>query len=243
MLPTRTPFLIGRNEPCFCGSGKRFRHCCGSSQPDRALPHGIVVEESFLSAEECGEILAVANERTTNRLELVDREKTTRDELVRTYDDKRITERVDMSGHQHLLDDPIKRAIATRVEPTMDCKVEWMEEPHILKYEPGSFYATHADSENLNPDSNLWEKILDRDVSMLLYLDDDYEGGELEFPNFNFKMRPRAGMLVYFPSDSRYRHSALAVTSGTRHAIVTWMSLEGVEKVRTAMPEKASLRL
>ena len=21
---------IGRNEPCFCGSGKKFKHCCGA---------------------------------------------------------------------------------------------------------------------------------------------------------------------------------------------------------------------
>ena len=21
---------IGRNEPCFCGSGKKYKHCCGS---------------------------------------------------------------------------------------------------------------------------------------------------------------------------------------------------------------------
>ena len=21
---------MGRNEPCFCGSGKKYKHCCGS---------------------------------------------------------------------------------------------------------------------------------------------------------------------------------------------------------------------
>ena len=21
---------IGRNQPCFCGSGKKYKHCCGS---------------------------------------------------------------------------------------------------------------------------------------------------------------------------------------------------------------------
>ena len=100
-------------------------------------------------------------------------------------------------------------------------------------------------SVEITADDNVIGRVKTRVVNdeLQLYLDDDYEGGELEFPNFNFKMRPRAGMLVYFPSDSRYRHSALAVTSGTRHAIVTWMSLEGVEKVRTAMPEKSSLLL
>ena len=21
---------IGRNEPCYCGSGKKYKHCCGA---------------------------------------------------------------------------------------------------------------------------------------------------------------------------------------------------------------------
>jgi predicted 2-oxoglutarate/Fe(II)-dependent dioxygenase YbiX len=39
-------------------------------------------------------------------------------------------------------------------------------------------------------------------------------------------------MLVYFPSDNRYLHTALPVTKGTRHAIVSWISQHGVEKLR-----------
>jgi hypothetical protein len=27
--PFRTPKKVGRNEPCPCGSGKKFKHCCG----------------------------------------------------------------------------------------------------------------------------------------------------------------------------------------------------------------------
>lgn len=27
--PVRTEKKIGRNEPCPCGSGKKYKHCCG----------------------------------------------------------------------------------------------------------------------------------------------------------------------------------------------------------------------
>ena len=30
MSPSYTGKKIGRNEPCFCGSGKKYKHCCGS---------------------------------------------------------------------------------------------------------------------------------------------------------------------------------------------------------------------
>lgn len=239
MQLTRPPLVIGRNEPCFCGSGERFRRCCGSSQPDRKPPAGVVVEEDFLTASECGTIVAVARQQNSERLKLLDRDNSTAQKVVRRYDDNRITRTVDMTEHQRMLDEPALRAIKTRIEPQMDCRIDWFEQPHILQYEPGGFYSCHADSESLNESSNLWERVLDRDVSMLLYLDDDYEGGELVFPNFDFTLRPRSGMLVFFPSDSRYRHAALPVTAGMRHAIVSWMSLEGVEKLR-AMPESAT---
>jgi uncharacterized protein len=29
-LPRRNPAKVGRDEPCPCGSGKRFKHCCGA---------------------------------------------------------------------------------------------------------------------------------------------------------------------------------------------------------------------
>jgi preprotein translocase subunit SecA len=29
-LPKRRPIAkVGRNEPCSCGSGKKYKHCCG----------------------------------------------------------------------------------------------------------------------------------------------------------------------------------------------------------------------
>lgn len=239
MQLTRPPFIIGRNDPCFCGSGARFRRCCGSSQPGRKPPKGIYVEENALTTQECAAILEIARQQGSSRLKLIDIENSTPEKVVRRYDDNRITQRVDMSGHQDILDEPVLRFIKSHIEPSMSCQVEWFEEPHILQYEPGGFYASHADSETLQPSGNLWERVLDRDVSMLLYLDDDYEGGELAFPNFDYTLRPRAGMLVFFPSDSRFRHAALPVTQGVRHAIVSWVSLQGVEKLR-AMPKDAT---
>src|SRR3984957_21350110 len=30
----------GRNEPCSCGSGRKYKHCCGNSSADRIAPPG-----------------------------------------------------------------------------------------------------------------------------------------------------------------------------------------------------------
>ena len=29
--PVRKSVKIGRNDPCYCGSGKKYKHCCGKS--------------------------------------------------------------------------------------------------------------------------------------------------------------------------------------------------------------------
>ncbi len=87
------------------------------------------------------------------------------------------------------------------------------ESLQVLKYSTGQEYKAHADS---GPG-------LIRDISAILYLNDDYEGGELEFPYFDVKIKPSAGMYILFPSSFPYAHIAHPVISGTKYAVVTWL--------------------
>ena len=89
----------------------------------------------------------------------------------------------------------------------------WHEGYNLLKYEGGQEYKGHYDGGTG----------VGRAISCVCYLNDNYEGGELEFPNFNVKIKPEAGMMILFPSNYAYRHIAHPVTSGTKYAIVTWI--------------------
>lgn len=82
----------------------------------------------------------------------------------------------------------------------------------ILKYSDGSEYHLHVDGTPQNR----------RQMSMVAYFNDDYIGGELEFPNFNIKLKPTAGSLILFPSNYAYAHIAHPVTGGTKYSMVTW---------------------
>jgi len=83
----------------------------------------------------------------------------------------------------------------------------------LLKYSSNQEYKKHYDGGTR----------IKRAISAIAYLNDDYEGGELEFPNFNVKIKPEAGMLILFPSNFAYAHIARPVTSGTKYALVTWI--------------------
>lgn len=84
---------------------------------------------------------------------------------------------------------------------------------NILKYSPGEEYKFHYDSGTA----------MGRVVSVLVYLNSDYEGGELEFPHFGIKIKPQPGMMLIFPSNFAYGHIAHPVTSGTKYSFVTWL--------------------
>lgn len=87
------------------------------------------------------------------------------------------------------------------------------ENYQLLKYSPGEYYQAHYDSGT----------DMGRCVSALCYLNDDYEGGELEFTNFKVKIKPLPGMLILFPSNYAYRHIAHPIKSGTKYSLVTWI--------------------
>jgi|TARA_B110000977_G_scaffold22713_1_gene27386 predicted 2-oxoglutarate/Fe(II)-dependent dioxygenase YbiX len=89
-----------------------------------------------------------------------------------------------------------------------------MHEPYnILKYSGGQEYKAHYDGGSTTS----------RAISAIVYLNNDYNGGELEFPNFGIKIKPEPGMLVLFPSNFAYSHIAHPVTDGTKYALVTWI--------------------
>ena len=54
-------------------------------------------------------------------------------------------------------------------------------------------------------------------INALLYLTDQYEGGEIVFPEINIAIKPKAGSMVVFDSD--LQHGVNAVTRGVRKTL------------------------
>ena len=85
--------------------------------------------------------------------------------------------------------------------------------PYVyIKYEQTDTFGHHVDDGKKFP----------RTVSISAYLNDNYEGGELEFKHFGITIKPQAGDIVVFSSAFPYMHKVHPVTSGTRYAVVAW---------------------
>lgn len=54
-------------------------------------------------------------------------------------------------------------------------------------------------------------------MSGVIYLNDDVEGGELNFPEQNITIKPKAGSIVVFPSVEPFYHQSLPVIKGEKY--------------------------
>jgi predicted 2-oxoglutarate/Fe(II)-dependent dioxygenase YbiX len=148
----------------------------------------------------------------------------------------RVTDHIDTTGIDDWLAPLLTAALQNVAAPHYGSAFAWFERPALLRYRSGGHYVPHADADNWIANEKRWQRAVDRDISILLYLDENYEGGDLDFPNFRFRLKPSAGMLICFPSDHRYVHCAHEVTRGERHVLVSWAAKRDTPKVRDEAP-------
>lgn len=86
----------------------------------------------------------------------------------------------------------------------------------LLRYQKGQGYGEHVDAYDPVRTPRL--------LSMLLYLNHDYDGGELAFPRQGREHKLPTSYVVVFPSLGTHPHEARPVKSGTRYVVVTWAS-------------------
>ncbi len=201
---------------------------------DCETPEGVLVLYNYIDGKNCRMLMKYADSQAHSALGVVDREKSGKDNIVEQKHEGRITDHVHIDGKAleilNLFNDIYCRQLAS----FYDVNFEWYERPQILRYPPGGKYNQHADADHQEAEG--WVRVQDRDFSVLLYLNDDYEGGELHLVNWNFTIKPKPGMLLAFPSDWRYLHAALPTVSGVRYAIVAWGAILGSKRVHSQMP-------
>jgi 2OG-Fe(II) oxygenase superfamily len=139
-----------------------------------------------------------------------------------------------------LIHSVLQTIVTHYIEPEFLCNVKCWESPQLLLYpEDGGHYKAHADSDKLNSDG-IWERVTNRHLSVLLYLDEDYEGGELSFPQYNVTMRPTIGQIVVFPSNHYFIHSVAPLIKGTRRVLVCWMTIYGQPTMSPIVSDQVS---
>lgn len=173
----------------------------------------IVVFRQFLSPEECAAVIATA--RDSLRPAMVVSPRTGK--LIR--DPVRDSQAI---AFPFMDESPFLHVINRRIAAATSTTPEQGEPVQVLHYRPGQQYRLHSDA--------LPDAANQRILTFLVYLNDDYTGGETHFPAGDLSIRCASGDAICFANvtadgqpDPVMRHAGMPVISGEKFLLSRWI--------------------
>jgi len=192
----------------------------------------ILIRPNVINPEGLQELITHIKSSPAEDLSVFDPDKTNATGKTSWIVDKqtRDTQIVPMGPLYPKIEDLFRNTVKNIINPFYQVEVDSSEIPQVLSYGIGGHYRPHIDGESIwmTPrGEKIWKKSTDRDLSMVFFLNNDFEGGDSVFPELRVRVRPEPGMMVCFPSNHHYMHGVEPVTKGKRYSIVTWSAVKG----------------
>lgn len=128
----------------------------------------------------------------------------------------------DVAAFPWIAEDPVIHALNRRIAAAADVPVECGEPLQILRYRPGQEFKPHRDCTGMSENQRI--------LTMLVYLNDAYTGGETEFLHNGLKVRGNAGDGLLFRNadedgepDPSSLHAGLPIRSGEKIVASRWI--------------------
>lgn len=97
--------------------------------------------------------------------------------------------------------------------------------PVIIRWFPGLEQQPHADKQLNDGSPNPFPTY---DINSLIYYNDNFEGGQLYYPQHDIEINPAPGLAVAHPGDVNYLHGVKMVTSGERFTTPSFYTITEV---------------
>jgi len=97
---------------------------------------------------------------------------------------------------------------------------------------PGDSHIPHADNQRREHGRWLPNHTPQRDYTALVYLNDNFTGGELVFPDRDVVIIPKPGLFVGFPSNHKFVHAVPNVLSGKRYSLPVWFTMNSAKAMQ-----------
>jgi 2OG-Fe(II) oxygenase superfamily len=91
---------------------------------------------------------------------------------------------------------------------------------------PGDSHIPHSDNQQREHGRWLPNHTPQRDYTVLVYLNDNFTGGELVFPDREVVVIPKPGLFVGFPSNHKFVHAVPNVLSAKRYSLPVWFTMD-----------------
>lgn len=127
-------------------------------------------------------------------------------------------------------DHPCKDLIFKNIKNKLHFNLTKLEKLQIQKYEENCFYKPHFDIDTNHTRLNNNNLDQQRRFSIIVYLNDDFEGGETYFPKLNITIKPKLCRALVFENCIRGSnfpnplslHEGKEITRGRKTILNTW---------------------
>lgn len=172
------------------------------------------IADHFLSTEECDEVIRISEEQSgyeRSLVELLNKDNSTEQSALRTS-----FSAVLKNDHKH----SVIQSIYEKASEFAQVSIDQMEAIQCVRYATGQEYKAHFDGDQFNK----------RDKTILVYLNDDFIGGETSFTEIDVKISPKKGTaLLFYNLDDNQNpliesaHCGMPVISGVKYAMNIWI--------------------
>jgi predicted 2-oxoglutarate/Fe(II)-dependent dioxygenase YbiX len=64
-------------------------------------------------------------------------------------------------------------------------------------------------------------------IASVYYINDDYTGGEIYFPDHGLEIKPKPNSLIIFPGNENYLHGVREIIDNNRYSSAMWFQFTG----------------
>ena len=168
---------------------------------------------NFLSNDECNKLIKrIESDNTRSRVACDEKNQS-------TYDQQRTSSSSILWQELY---------IQKKIAEELNINIDRAEDLQGQKYESGQYFRLHHDYfEGYNYEYHC-QKSGNRTHSFMIYLNDNYEGGETNFPLLNLSIKPEKGKAVWWYNikDGELQqdtiHEGKDVISGTKYIVTSW---------------------
>lgn len=97
---------------------------------------------------------------------------------------------------------------------------------HFVKWITGMNSRLHCDCEKPDGTPAYTADFYKYNISVLMYPNNEYTGGEIVFPDYDLTVKPKPGDMIMFPGNGAYKHIVTRVESGTRYTMPSWYTFD-----------------
>lgn len=139
------------------------------------------------------------------------------------------------------MNEAVVEKVYQRASEILQKPSDYFEPLQCTSYSKGQEYKAHYDAFEESNSSEIL-KLGQRMSTILIYLNENYEGGETYFPILDVRVQPKTGRALIFHNlddegdrDPEVYHAGLPVWSGTKYVSNLWVRDQPYQKIRRSL--------